>query len=260
MCKPPALKQYRFEPSHIVQVDIATALLHSQYLTSKLNAAVTYTFEIIHPNNRVILDYGARAELVMLAAFHIDGSEIFPLPPEVQECGFSPARTYSGEEFAALDDLKKLEWNKAEGFVVRFSDGGRLKIKFAAYLMAHRAVSNTCVGTLIRAFASGCQIEELASSSFLPDEYAPWVRQTWQAFASEVAESLSCANEVHARLAREADGNRGLYAKNAKAEKDVKALFLLLDGKPQEDVEACIVSRMLREYEKLDEGPNLTMS
>ena len=57
-----------------------------------------------------------------------DGTELFPLPPEVAQAGFPQVRTFSGGEYEDLLALQALDWRNFEGFVVRFDDGGRLKV------------------------------------------------------------------------------------------------------------------------------------
>lgn len=58
------------------------------------------------------------------------------------------------------------------------------------------------------------------------------------------------AVQLHASLAREAAGNRGMYAKSALKEKDNRALFLLLNEKPRREVERAIVARMSKQAEQ----------
>lgn len=158
------------------QAQVATALLRERCSTEHLDPSVAYSFELIHPNNRIVVDYGDRCELVILAAFRPDGSEVFPLPQEVQRCGLPIVRSFTGAEFAKVEALKALAWADAEGFVVRFADGGRLKIKFAAYLAAHSTAQGATVPNLMQAFADSLQIDDAESANNALHEVAPWVR------------------------------------------------------------------------------------
>lgn len=110
-------------------------------ILGKLHAGTTYMAEIIYPENRVVIDYGADyAKLVLLGAYDARGAE----------CTGDLAALGTGLEvaarhaFATLADVQRaaqaLPANR-EGFVVRFADGGRLKFKGPAYLAAHKALA-----------------------------------------------------------------------------------------------------------------------
>lgn len=76
---------------------------------------LSYTLELKHPNNRILVDYGKRTELVLLAAFHKNGTEMFPLPANLAMPAFSMARTFSGAHFNSIKSLAALRWLNAEG-------------------------------------------------------------------------------------------------------------------------------------------------
>lgn len=44
--------------------------------TSALDPRVTYLAEILYPQNRIVVDYGDRRDLVLLAAYGLDGTEV----------------------------------------------------------------------------------------------------------------------------------------------------------------------------------------
>lgn len=130
-----------------------------------------------------------------------DGAELFPLPDAVHAAGFPLARTFKGADFAALEALEALNWANNEGFVVRFADGGRCKVKFANYKLAHAASDQLTVRSLWAAFEGGCSLAEVMSS-LTTDEYGPWVQRKWGEFEREPAERLTdvVATHRHARI------------------------------------------------------------
>ncbi|MHB1885460.1 MAG: RNA ligase [Acidimicrobiales bacterium] len=51
----------------------------------RLDASLTYCAEIVCPENRIVVDYGTREDLVLLAAFRADGEEV-PLDDIASHC------------------------------------------------------------------------------------------------------------------------------------------------------------------------------
>lgn len=109
--------------------------------TSALTPGVTYLAEILYPQNRIVVDYGDRRDLVLLAAFAKEGTEI-PLAdaaPAWQPIGsvvtVRPAMPLA--ELLALTESNTLPGGQAatgtdaEGFVLRFASGVRAKAKLS---------------------------------------------------------------------------------------------------------------------------------
>ncbi|MEY4928172.1 MAG: hypothetical protein RI894_2610, partial [Bacteroidota bacterium] len=108
----------------------ATAVLYQKYphTFDKLNRNCTYLFEIIYPSNRIVVDYGATDDLVLLAIINNQTGSDEPL----EDIGFQQVKRYDG--INDLETLKHLEDTEKEGFVVRFSNGFRVKMKFQEYI------------------------------------------------------------------------------------------------------------------------------
>lgn len=111
---------------------------------------ITLLAEIIYPENRVnpgarlVIDYGSERMLVLLAAYARKGGE--ELPRETVEIigrltGMPVAKKYDHtiEEMIALQ--KTLPADR-EGFVVRFQNGFRVKIKGDEYMKMHRILNS----------------------------------------------------------------------------------------------------------------------
>ena len=106
-------------------------------LTTRLDPAVFYSFELTAPENRIIVPYEER-RLTWLAAWDaqtLEEKEIGSLPdlptPLVREY---PLRTLD-EVMVAVDAIAPFA---AEGFIERDAAHRRVKIKSAAYLMVDR--------------------------------------------------------------------------------------------------------------------------
>jgi len=108
---------------------------------SELDNNTTYLFEIIYPENRIVVPYSSQ-ELCLLSAYK-KGKEIssYDLDELAKISGFTRPKTYTFFSIQeALDVSDSLKYNE-EGFVVRFSNGVRIKIKGKEYLRIHKIMS-----------------------------------------------------------------------------------------------------------------------
>jgi putative RNA ligase len=96
------------------QVQVAIQLLRN-YDLSALEREVPYLFEIIYPENRIVVDYGDRRELVLLARIDTPTGREYP----VREVGFPVAKHHA--EIHDVASLREVSRDNTEGFVVRFA-------------------------------------------------------------------------------------------------------------------------------------------
>lgn len=119
------------------QANHANKILRKKYAKSikKMHPELTYLFEIIYPENRIVVDYGDREELILLAVIDTEtGTEL----TDVENIGFSVPKTYDEiNSFEKIVKFKENGENNAEGVVVRFESGLRLKVKFEKYMYLH---------------------------------------------------------------------------------------------------------------------------
>lgn len=150
----------------------ANQLLKEKYkgALKSLDTEKTYLFEIIYPRNRIVVDYGQREELVLLAV--IDRRTGTEHPPV--EIGFPVVKQYQG-----LNDIHRLaqlqEENK-EGFVIRFRSGLRYKVKFEEYVRIHRIITHVSTYSIWENLREGKSLDEILDR--VPDEFYHWVRET----------------------------------------------------------------------------------
>jgi T4 RnlA family RNA ligase len=154
------------------QAQKANRLLNEKYshTISRLDKNKTYLFEIIYPENRIVVDYGGKEELVLLAEIDKQtGAENHPA-----DIGFPVVERYEGLKDLAL--LKELQQENREGFVVRFQSGLRYKIKFEEYVRIHKIITNASTLTVWENLREGKTLSELLDR--VPDEFYSWVRTT----------------------------------------------------------------------------------
>lgn len=202
----------------------AQQMLEDKYSTENLDTSKSYIFEIIYPENRIVVNYGDREELVYLASFLPSGEESFEVDA-VKSCGFSIVKIYDGLDY---NDVKALDWENAEGFVVRFSNGSRCKIKFENYVSLHRIVTNLSTLGVWSWFKTGKDISEFVEN--VPDEWHEWLRQTWTDLKTKFDAAMDSATEAFKALKE--FPTRKEFAQAIIDRPDKSILFALKDNRP----------------------------
>jgi RNA ligase len=88
--------------------------------------------------------------------------------------GFDLVNKYDGvNDFAKL---KAIIPNDAEGFVIRFKSGMRMKIKGEEYVRLHRILTNISTTSIWDVLRSGGNFAELLDR--VPDEFYKWINET----------------------------------------------------------------------------------
>ncbi|MFD2940790.1 T4 RnlA family RNA ligase [Flavobacterium notoginsengisoli] len=154
------------------QSDKANEMLHGKYKDSwsLLDKNKTYLFEIIYPENRIVLDYGASEELVLLAIIDTNSGEEFPL----EDIGFPVVEKYHG--IKDIETLKEMELANKEGFIIKYANNFRVKIKFDEYLRLHRIITQVSNLNIWEYLKTKQSMEEILER--VPDEFFSWVKQT----------------------------------------------------------------------------------
>lgn len=149
-------------------------ILDAKYNVDELFKNHTYLFEIIYPENRIVVDYGDEEKLVLLGAIETktgieDNISIY------FHYGFEIVTLYKtwGEGY----DLLKEEISKdKEGYVIRFKNGFRMKIKGDEYVRLHRILTNISNRDIWEYLKDNKPFDELLEK--VPDEFNDWVKET----------------------------------------------------------------------------------
>ncbi|GAB6013142.1 RNA ligase [Viscerimonas tarda] len=110
----------------------ATLILYRKYfsLIKKLSTSVSYYFEIIYPAKRYVIDYGKMEDIILLGAYDNKTKKEIPLC-NLDSLGFKVVKKLITSK--TIDELLAINRKEKEGFVVRYKDGFRIKIKFDWY-------------------------------------------------------------------------------------------------------------------------------
>lgn len=153
------------------QVLWATHFLHKHWPDLSLPANLTLLFEIIYPENRIVVDYKGREDLVLLGIRNREiGHDYFQheIINYVKLYDFSTPYIYDVTEVQDFVERSKNLTANEEGFVVRFSDGKRYKIKGEEYLKIHRFVSHFSFKRLLEAYQEGSEAVSAISKACPP--------------------------------------------------------------------------------------------
>jgi RNA ligase len=125
----------------------------------------TYLFEIIYPENRIVVDYQGQERLVLLGIINTNTGEELPYDNWFEQ--FDVVKKYDG--IKDYSTLKSMISNDAEGYVIRFSNGDRMKIKGEEYLRLHKIMTNLSTTAIWEILSSGGNIDDILKD--VPDEF-----------------------------------------------------------------------------------------
>lgn len=144
-------------------------------LVRSVDAIATPLFEIIYPDNRIVVDYEGRDEVVFLG--HVDRL------PSLAGDFLPSSRLASVPNPLTLRDVLALPpRDNAEGWVVWLDRTTAVKIKYERYVELHRAISNMTPKEVWRQLRAGT-FDEFAAA--LPDEFHDWAKEQRKELVAE---------------------------------------------------------------------------
>jgi RNA ligase len=173
------------------QAEWATQFLRERCDVSSIPDAYTPIVEIICPENRIVVDYGQRQELTLLAIRNRFTGEYVDIE-EVREiahrCGFGRPQVWRPTTVDALvAKLSTLSANE-EGFVAEFSDGQRFKFKGEAYRSIARVVQHFSFDHAVECVAQGTvgQVRAVVPAA-IRGKFEEWVEEILQNLSMSTA-------------------------------------------------------------------------
>jgi T4 RnlA family RNA ligase len=154
----------------------AQEMIKSKYIVESIPKGYTTLVEIIFPKNRIVVDYGDEESLVVLGmTSRMSGKEMDyeSLLNVHNESGMTVVKKY--DKITDYTFLKKMIADTHEGFVVRFSNGERIKIKGEEYLRLHKIMTNLSTTAVWEVLSNGGNIENLLKN--VPDEFFQKIKE-----------------------------------------------------------------------------------
>ena len=159
----------------------------NEHMGQPLNIGYTYMFEIIYPENRIVVDYGTTEDLVMLGAIQTETGEEVPLPMLEMAHGQCWNIVPIYPMFTDISKLKSSVKDDAEGFVVVFSNGDKMKVKGEEYFRLHKIMTEVSTTVVWGVLSNGDSYEDLLID--VPDEFDKKIKE----YIKELRESY----EIH---------------------------------------------------------------
>ncbi len=176
---------------------------------SALVPGTTYLFEAVYPENRIVVRY-LDAALVMLAAYDANGHELTydEVLVTCEALGWRAARRHVFASIADMVSHAAALPRDDEGFVIRFSNGVRLKLKGAEYRRIHALISRCTPLAMWEAMNAGDDMEAIRRD--LPEEFWADFDDIVRLIAAQVAAIEARVTEVAASVAHLSDKELGL--------------------------------------------------
>ena len=164
------------------QAKWATHFLNMNWNLIGLPNELTLLFEIVYPENRIVIDYKDREDLILLAARNRFTGKYIKFFPDLYNLAqlyqFNLPEVYKFNDITEIIELTGKMGADKEGFVVEFSDGQRFKFKGDRYLELHRLISGLSFKNTLEAAESGTidYIRSQIPNEFLI-EFDGWVEE-----------------------------------------------------------------------------------
>lgn len=195
---------------------------------------LTLLFEIIYPQNRIVLNYNKEENLYLIGARDVQSGYDYPYKDLLafgQQYDFPVVPCM---EHTSIHNLLPLmqTMKGVEGWVARFPDGLRIKIKTEDYLHLHRLIAQITpnhVREMLLADNNGWNefLEQL------PDEFQQEAQTLAKEMLAQVDEQEQQILAIYESIKHLAQPSRKMYAIQVMSEyKSISAyLFALLDNK-----------------------------
>ncbi|MEO1644607.1 MAG: RNA ligase [Chloroflexota bacterium] len=213
------------------QAKWATDYLQANFDLSELPTELTLLFEVIYPDYSVVIDYGEREDLVLLAARNRFTGDYLPFSAVeglAEQFGFTLPTIYRFESTDALLESLYTLHPSHEGYVVDFADGQRFKFKGEGFKKLRRAKEDLTYERVLESVATG-GAEELLK--IIHEDRMDEVRG-WVTAIQAQAEALEAeAEQAFADAPKDTRRDFAIWA-----QKDHKhllpVLIAMLDGEP----------------------------
>ncbi len=212
------------------QAQWATAWLRAKVDAIEYDQSFTPVFEVIYQANRIVVDYDFEGLVLLSLVDNLTGRELSREMAEdfARANGFKivPKFDKSLAECAAEDTPNE------EGYVLTYSNGVKVKVKFAEYVRLHRILTGLNPKTVWEMLSLGQNdaIDKLLNDPKMPESFTIWLRQVATDLMVQFVQLERAAEAVFAALpASDARKDQAMYFKQTPHLCSI--LFAMLDGK-----------------------------
>lgn len=207
-----------------------------KYDLTNMYDGFTYLFEIIYPENRIVVDYGTDEKLVLLGMINNDdGMEVpYLLMNEHNEKNGMYFPVVKRYDSASIQELKARNVLNEEGYVLKFRNGFRMKVKFEDYCRLHSVITNVSTKDVWEFMRDGRNIEELLDRT--PDEFDDWVRNQLSLLKRNFERIEIYCKGLTEGIKACVGSKKKDFAEKALLFKESAILFKMLENKPYDHI------------------------
>ena len=159
------------------QVRKAAEMLKNKYAHYRIKDGFTYVFEIIYKDNRIVLNYGDKEVLTLLAVrdtetgYEVSYDDICEQYPD-----WDLVERINKTIPQITEELPHDSFINKEGYVVKFANGDRVKYKYDKYVALHKTISGISDKWVHANLRDGLDYRQSAVD--IPDELDDWIKET----------------------------------------------------------------------------------
>lgn len=154
----------------------ATAIYNERYKGNwEPREGYTYLWEIIYPENRIVVDYGDEDDIYLLGAVEIATGRSLTVD-DIPEWKWKKATTYDG--FEGMEKVVHApDRENHEGYIITYkSTNTKIKIKHDTYLKLHRYATGINSRRIWEMLSTGESFDHMVQT--MPEEFNDYVAQT----------------------------------------------------------------------------------
>lgn len=157
------------------QAILAKKVFNDKYLNAvSLHDDRNYVMELIGKDNMIVIYYPEN-DLILLTSIITENNEESNIYDKMFD-GFNRVKKYDVSGITNLTELRKIDGENREGFVIRFRNGFRVKIKYQEYCRLHSIITNVSNLSVWRHLKVDGDFAELLEN--VPDEFYKWLNDT----------------------------------------------------------------------------------
>lgn len=221
------------------QAKWATAWMQKKGFTkSDFPDGYTFLYEIIYPQNRIVVNYGDRAELVMLAMIETEtGVEAFAAAAvQAAHLGIATPKLILNHTLDSIASQTATLSGNEEGYVFHWPESNNLRIKMkgAEYVRLHRLITGFSTKSIWECLMHGQNLDDILKD--IPDEFYDWVRLKEAELNRQYDEVDKFVTDTYGFVAH-ISGRKEQAQWIMKHAKEISAeLFKILDGKQYDQI------------------------
>jgi len=199
----------------------------------------TYLFEIICPESKNVVDYKEYQGLILLAIINNISCSELDIENEAKTLNIRCVKSYKFETISQIEEYLKIpKGTEIEGFVCKYSDGLRVKIKSDDYKRLHKILSGFGEKDIWESLSQGKSLDSFLNT--VPDEFFQWIKETETKLLNSknkiLEEATQMANTVKSfpLPSRKDQANYIMYHTKDKQRGFSGLVFNILDGKTSE--------------------------